>query len=679
MINDKKKLSHLFLVSFLLGFLFFLAPNIVVATGTPSGTMTLEWTGTGSGNDDDFTINTNSTDGTYFTLYKGEIGAMTTCGATSYQLIAFPTTITSAPSLGKRCFDDIGNNVPFVAVAYNYSGHANSNPFKNVNDYFIASGAYPSYPFALKRYMFIGGVMTEMTGSQLINDDFDSYTLGNINGKGCWTTSDGTRVTVSTTTAIEQNSLKFVTNGSASAVCSLDSTDYSNTVQNLSGSFYSDGHVNANNGFFITILHPTNSVQVLAVLQQTNGGNTLRMESNGITRRSDIPHNTWHDFNIEITYGATTTSSICISLDNDTPTCTATYAGINTGVTGIQISQSANIDDITTSYFDNFGSGTMPETETITRIIDISPADDPDYTNILSSPVTFGLHAYVNPDDIEGNTDIRFTLHNIDQNVLLLSAFSPSDIYLLRRENATTSGHFYFSTTTVLADGNYRIKAIIEKSYLWGLFTNPWNVDEVSHEFQVGSSTYIGTMTGRGYRMMQDLIGNDDAFGTSTTITDINRNIAGNCSPFSGIWNVTKCMGFLLVPDSKYLQDTINDVKYNVLNRPPWGYVMRVYDMFNSTTTVALPAFTANIQIGAGSSVPDNTSITIDPADMVAGAGLLLADLRDPHYGKNVRDVFEPMVWAFVSLSVLFTILADLMGSHKHNQATPKENTKKLS
>ncbi len=286
--------------------------------------------------------------------------------------------------------------------------------------------------------------------------------------------------------------------------------------------------------------------------------------------------------------------------------------------------------------------------------------------------IDFYLQAYINHSDLDGITGIKVTLHNIDQNVLLFGALSPSDKYLFEGE-ATTSGEFNFSTSTTLGDGNYRLEACLERSYLGGFLENPFaNVimnanDCQSHQFIVGQSTFIGDVSQQGFDILNNL-----ANGTTTATTTAQ---AGNCYFWlPTTFNIFKCGTFLLVPDGYYLNNSIRSFRDGVLTRIPWGYLNRTYEILSSTTTVALPTYTASVVIGTTGHL-STTSLAFDPGDMLAGGAQLITDTRDPFNGKNARDIFEPIVQLVIALAVVFTIVADITGSHRHH-TEPSSNAK---
>lgn len=301
-------------------------------------------------------------------------------------------------------------------------------------------------------------------------------------------------------------------------------------------------------------------------------------------------------------------------------------------------------------------------------ITSFTPLDN----STTTSPVTFTLDAYIDPNDLGTFTGVYLYLHNIDQNVLLLSAWSPSDI-LLVNEQATTSGAFHFATTTTIGDGNYRLQAKLTHSTLG--FSNPFSSanQDISHQFIVGQATFIGNISQNSFSELQQFYATSTATSTAA--------LASSCNPLSN-FDVRNCLTFLIVPGGDYLNQSVQDLQTGVLNRPPWGYLTRLYSIWNSTATTSLPSFTAHVQIGPGDDMtPDTTTLTFNIGDMVTGGSAILQSITDPINGMTARDVFQPLVQLSVALAVIMTIINDLTGSHKHyvNADTGEDKKKKLS
>lgn len=325
------------------------------------------------------------------------------------------------------------------------------------------------------------------------------------------------------------------------------------------------------------------------------------------------------------------------------------------------------------------GFETVPQISTVTRIISFKP----DNATTTTNPPYFELNAYINEEDLGAIKGIRLSFHNIDQNVLIIGALSPSDIILLD-EDIENSGPFFFSTSTVsIADGNYRIEACIDRTFFgddfgliggWivGAFTD---VDDCkSHQFIVGTSTFIGNVSQNLWQDTQDFFGNSTATSSEA--------LARTCNPLSTDFGIRECTVFLLVPDPLQLSQTMTEARSAFLSRVPWGYFTRTIDIMSSQATSTLPSFTTNIQIGAGSDMtPASTTLTFDIADMVAGAGNLVDSIEAVGYeGVGFRTVFEDWIKGMVALLVILTIVADIAQSHRNEMADGNSREgKKLS
>jgi hypothetical protein len=315
------------------------------------------------------------------------------------------------------------------------------------------------------------------------------------------------------------------------------------------------------------------------------------------------------------------------------------------------------------SSLSGVGTPVIDCSDPTTRIIDFSPEE----ATTTNNPVFFDISACVNPTDTGIIRSVSIRLHNIDQNVLLLSALSPNDIVLLNEMDAD-AGSFYFSTSTIIGEGNYRIEACIEHGFLNGyvlnLFSNFFNSTECqSHQFIVGTSTFIGNIS-------QRLWGDTNTFinGLSATSSEA---LANTCNPINIHFDIRQCVMFMLIPSGGEFAQVFGDAKDSILTRWPWGYVTRTITILSSSATTSLPAFTAQVQIGPGDDLtPETMSFTFDMGDMITGGGQVLESVHDPFNNKTPHDVFYPMVQLTIALGVVMTILADLMKSHKNEDTS---------
>lgn len=345
---------------------------------------------------------------------------------------------------------------------------------------------------------------------------------------------------------------------------------------------------------------------------------------------------------------------------------------VGTGVYYLEYYYDSGTDQITIQ-----ASSSEP-TDTTTRIIDFLPEN----ATTTQNPVYFELNAYINSDDLGTVKGVSLSFHNIDQNVLLLGALSPNDIWLLQDEDIETSGFYSFSTSTILiAEGNYRIEACIKRSFFGDTFglIGGWIIDAFSdvndcqsHQFIVGTSTFIGNISQNLWSDTQDFFGNSTATSSEA--------LAITCNPFSSQFGIRECGAFLFVPDAYQLSLTMTEARRAFLSRVPWGYFSRTIEIMSSPATSSLPSFTTNIRMGAGSDMsPATTSITFDIGDMVAGASAIVDGIRDPIHNQSFRSVFEDWIKGGVALLVILTIIADIAMSHKNDAEYSSREKTKLS
>jgi len=250
----------------------------------------------------------------------------------------------------------------------------------------------------------------------------------------------------------------------------------------------------------------------------------------------------------------------------------------------------------------------LGDADNSTHIISLDPADGFVATSTGSTTDVVWNYVYnINEEDIGTAFSVLVTLHNIDQNVLLSTIFSEDDI-IVYDFVATTSGIGGGSGFFTLKNGNYRIKAELSKT-LFGLripFQTPY--DTRSNQFIVGSSTFIGRLSQNSYSSLNGLYAN----ASSTASYSYNLN---TCNPFTGspstlflntAFDVGTCAGVLFIPDQGLLNDSLDSLKENVLNRFPLGYVTDFVSIVATTSTSSLTvidAYTPSVLPGGGSHI----------------------------------------------------------------------------
>lgn len=301
-----------------------------------------------------------------------------------------------------------------------------------------------------------------------------------------------------------------------------------------------------------------------------------------------------------------------------------------------------------------------------TRIISLSP-DDRAVISIggnATGTVNFAMHAYINANDIGKYLSIKIHFDNIDQNSLLSGACAFGDVagltcsnytFSFFTGNATSSGDFYFASTTVLAQGNYRVEASLDTSTTFlglnlGFFTFAGAIsDIVDHQFVVGTSTFIGNIS-------QNIFSDTNAF-LNTLPATTTAAMAASCNPLGGNFGIRECMTFLLVPDAGQMNTALTAFRTQVLIKQPWGYLTRFVQILSTSATSSLPSISYTFD-PAGPLGGDTWNI--DMNSMVAGGGSLLNTITDPVNHQTIRTVAEPIVKFVVALMVIFAIVMDL-------------------
>jgi len=300
-------------------------------------------------------------------------------------------------------------------------------------------------------------------------------------------------------------------------------------------------------------------------------------------------------------------------------------------------------------------------TDTRTRIVSFTPED----ASTLPSgvPVDFDLHIYINPDDVGTFLKVYVSYLNLDQNVLLLGNFSPYTIAFLTDFTATTSGDFFFSTSTLIADGNYRVQASIQRGYL-GILKNPFSdiSDTQNHQYVVGEGTFIGTIAQSSFSQLSSIFASSSATSTAA--------LARTCIPL-GDFDIISCLAFMFVPDFTYVSATLDNFKNTAATHFPLGYITDFIGIVSTTSTSSLTVVDATLPngvAGVGASIHLDLSHVLDP--ILYATTSLFTNASAP----DTRTFFEitSYYWnILVVVGALFYMLRRVIGSHLFGTAHP--------
>jgi len=318
---------------------------------------------------------------------------------------------------------------------------------------------------------------------------------------------------------------------------------------------------------------------------------------------------------------------------------------------------------LTQVYWDLQGSatglsfGTSITPDTTTRIIDFFPYDS---TIVTGPTIDFGLDYYIDETDLFiDDLKIKIELRNIDQNVLLLGFLSPGTFNLLDIV-ATSSGLFEFRDSRALADGNYRLRACLSRSYTYfGFIPDPFKSNEtcISHQFIVGESTFIGSISQNSFAQLNSIFASSTATSTAS--------LALSCVPFSETgFDTIKCLSFLFIPDSGYLNDTITAFKDKVAQNFPLGYVTHFLSILTATSTADLVVINATVPpgvVGSGATVYLSLNGVLDPILNATSSSFISGNATST---DSFYDITAGYWKTIVYILTLFYIITRVLGSH---------------
>jgi len=257
--------------------------------------------------------------------------------------------------------------------------------------------------------------------------------------------------------------------------------------------------------------------------------------------------------------------------------------------------------------------------DTSTRIIEVIPHHG-DIFATSSNPITLGFHMYINEEDIGKNIKYKITgfipLQYQDAGSLLGNDMPDFNM------SATTSGDFYFSTTTTMKVGDFQ-SSVGMMSCTFYVFCFPKVATSTS--WVMSTSTIFGQFANGVAVSLNELIGD---FSNSST---------------------TEEQGALV----SMFQNILGKLKYKM----PWGYFFLIVDRINLTinsTATSTPNFPMTI--------PGTALITTDHTDKTLNwdmeqIGTLYASTTSIQDGKSFSELFNPVIriiiWAGFATAII--------------------------
>lgn len=328
--------------------------------------------------------------------------------------------------------------------------------------------------------------------------------------------------------------------------------------------------------------------------------------------------------------------------------------------------------DFTTYYNSNDEpiiaiNGSLPddpyeEINNSTHIITLEPENNSFATSTgTTTDVIYNFEYNIAEEDIGKTFSVQVFLKNYDQNTLF-GGLSDYQIEFLDFV-ATSSGIGGVSGYMSLPNGNYMIKGQLKTS-LWG-FTLPkiGIIDEKENQFIVGTSTYLGNLVQNSRNALNGALASTSAMSFASS--------SNTCNPFSGSvstlyfntnFNPISCFVFLFVPDQTLINESLTNVKNNVLQSFPIGYVTDFITIMATTSTTTLTVIDAtlpNVLPGGGARVQLNLSHALDWALYATSSKFNNASASST---KTLYEITNEYWKIIVYIGALLYILSRLLG-----------------
>jgi len=315
-------------------------------------------------------------------------------------------------------------------------------------------------------------------------------------------------------------------------------------------------------------------------------------------------------------------------------------------------------------------SGTNPESS---RIISVSPENAS--TTATSTSKEINAQIYIDQEDWQGNwgdvTNLKLrqtiTLNNapvsggIFGSVFegyLTSSFSS----IIIEHDIDSFGQMVFaSSSSLLQIGQHSMytEIYIPDSSFFGLFNSDNVLLTKSTYFTVGTTTQGDVIAENIQNDLNALSGT-----ASTTISALNSA----CNPFSGSFSVTQCVYFLIIPTNASFTNVINEIKVDVFQRAPIGYVTRFMNIALGNATSTLPSITYEFSSSSPLYEAGLTDLHFNPFATLQESNSIINTVSDQSDSENIFDIMDEIIRITVGLVLISLMLKEVLSLRiKHN------------
>ena len=324
-----------------------------------------------------------------------------------------------------------------------------------------------------------------------------------------------------------------------------------------------------------------------------------------------------------------------------------------------------------------------------THFITVSPENGT--TTATTSPL--GASVYVNSDDIKAFSYGRLHIHGFQNSAFacMNSGAVYDAVYRCSGSNAPIPPFDYdFGTTTLTqyVSGRYDLTNLF--TFLgggkWNIeydiqgVSSPWYYLGLHHTYTTIVSTTTQVTIGQLSPMdiVQIAVSSSTSQinkitqqGIGSILASTTASLASSCNIISGGFNMGDCLTLIVWPGTQAIGDDFTIIR----QLPPWGYVFRMIDILNATTsTTTLPAI--DYTFASTSPMAVIGDIHFDPFKSISDSGALVGEMKsDREDSQTVWQIVMPVVNIFVYLVLGMMVIHDLTGVHKHDDRSITNKT----
>jgi len=314
-----------------------------------------------------------------------------------------------------------------------------------------------------------------------------------------------------------------------------------------------------------------------------------------------------------------------------------------------------------TAYFELAGSGGFTEGIGTTRIIWFKPEEG----TTTENSTTIEGQVYIDPADITWISGVEVEITNTSRSYLYGNPLL-SEKWMIPVTSGS-GGYINFSTTTVLADGNYAIHVHIMTVLplgSWGNLPDSWqyfsqSVSESTstsnpvaqfHRYRVIQDVGVGPILNEGEGYYMDTIGQIHSTTSSSSLSHCN---------LLGDWDASECFVGLFMPPEIFWTSWISQIYNNVMTHWPWGYILRFNAIVQgSVATSSLPALSVT--------VPNNfpvagANINLTPWGKLMGTSSYLYTATSTQTGKTLYETVAPYWTIFCYFMFGIFVIMEIM------------------